>query len=90
MATVRIPMQLRDCCGGAAELDLPASTVRLALAELERCQPSLYRKLCDETGAVRGHVNLYLNEFHVRDQNELETLLVPGDILTIQPAVSEV
>jgi molybdopterin converting factor small subunit len=88
MATVRIPTQLRDYCGGAAELDVPASTVRLALAELERRQPSLYRNVCDETGAVRRHVNLFVNEFHVRDRNELETILTSGDILTILPAVS--
>ena len=87
MITVRIPMQLRSYCDGASELALSGRTVRVALAELERSQPSLYRNVCDESGAVRRHVNLLVNEFHVRDQDDLETILAPGDILTILPAV---
>jgi sulfur-carrier protein len=89
MVKILVPTQLRSHCGGAAELALSASTVRLALAELERSQPTLYRSLCDETGAVRRDVNLFVNEFHLRDQEELETILTSGDILTILPESSE-
>ena len=89
MVKIRVPTQLRSHCGGAAELALSASTVRLALAELERSQPSLYHNLCDETGAVRRDVNLFVNEFHLRDREELETILTPGDVLTILPESSE-
>ena len=85
---IRIPSVLRDCCRGASELSLPAQSVRAALAELERRYPSLYRSVCDETGAVRRHVNLFVNTTHVREREGLDTTLVPGDVVTILPAVS--
>jgi molybdopterin converting factor small subunit len=48
----------------------------------------LYRSVCDETGKVRAHVNLFVNTTHVRDREGLDTALVPGDVITILPAVS--
>ena len=56
--------------------------------ELERRHPSLYRSVCDETGAVRRHVNLFVNADHIRDRDGLDTALLPGDVVTILPAVS--
>jgi molybdopterin converting factor small subunit len=86
--TIRVPGALRDCCAGASELSLSAPDVRAALLQIERGHPSLYRSICDETGAVRRHVNLFVNSSHVRDREGLDTALAPGDILTILPAVS--
>jgi molybdopterin converting factor small subunit len=86
--TVRLPAALRSCTGGAPTLALSAPSVRAALEQLERSHPSLYRSVCDETGAVRRHVNLFVNTAHVRDRDGLDTALVPGDVLTILPAVS--
>lgn len=85
---IRIPAVLRADCGGAEELSLSAPTVRAALAQLEQRHASLYRSVCDETGAVRRHVNLFVNRAHVRDLEGLDTPLVSGDVLTILPAVS--
>jgi sulfur-carrier protein len=85
---VQVPGVLRDSCGGAAELTLQARDVRAALEEIERRHPRLYRNVCDETGAVRRHVNLFVNASNVRDRQALDTPLVPGDVLTILPAVS--
>jgi len=62
--------------------------VRATLMALERQHPSLYRNICDETGAVRRHVNLFVNTAHVRDRDGLDTMLVPGDVLTVLPAIS--
>ena len=85
---IRVPAVLRDYCNGAKELHLTASSVRAALDELERRHPSLYRNVCDETGAVRRHVNVFVNTSHVRDREGLDTALVAGDVVTILPAVS--
>jgi sulfur-carrier protein len=79
---------LRDYCGGAPELAVSASTVRAGLALLEREHPSLYVAICDETGRVRRHVNLFVNSSNIRDCDGLDTALTPGDIVTIMPAVS--
>jgi MoaD family protein len=86
--TIHLPAALRDCCAGASELSLSALSVRAALQQLERNHPALYRSVCDETGRVRRHVNLFVNYSHVRDRDGLETALAPGDVLTIMPAVS--
>jgi sulfur-carrier protein len=48
----------------------------------------LYRNVCDETGAVRRHLNVFVNADNVRDLNGMDTKLTPGDVLTILPAVS--
>jgi MoaD family protein len=86
--TVFIPALLRSYCGGARELSLPASTVRGALEEMERRYPALHRNVCDETGAVRRHVGVFVNTSHIRDLDGLDTQLAPGDVITILPAVS--
>ena len=86
--TIHVPGALRDCCEGAAELSLSAPSVRAALEQLEARHPSLYRGICDETGAVRRHVNLFVNTSNVRDREGLDTLLAPGDVVTILPAIS--
>ena len=86
--TVQIPTVLRDCCAGASEFALPATSLRAVLAELERRHPALHRSICDDAGTVRRHVNLFVNTHHMRDRNGLDTPLAPGDVVTILPAVS--
>ena len=86
--TIHIPSPLRPCCAGASELSLSAPSVRAALGHVERAYPALYRCVCDETGAVRRHVNVFVNTDHVRDRDGLDTALVAGDVITIMPAVS--
>ena len=86
--TVLVPSPLRDCCAGASELALSATSLRAVLKELERRHPALHRSVCDETGTVRLHINLFVNTNHMRDRNGLDTPLAPGDVVTILPAVS--
>ncbi|MCC7009678.1 MAG: MoaD/ThiS family protein [Acidobacteria bacterium] len=86
--TVHVLGALRVYCGGAAELPVDAATVQAALDDLERNRPALYRNLCDETGKVRRHLNVFVNAENVRDLDGLATALKPGDVLTILPAVS--
>jgi molybdopterin converting factor small subunit len=88
MITVHVPGPLRACCQGSSELTLSAPSVRVALEQIERSHPALYRSICDETGKVRRHVNLFVNTAHMNDRDGLDTALVPGDSLTILPAVS--
>lgn len=86
--TLHVLGALRAYCGGAAQLSISAGTVRAALADLERSQSALYRNVCDETGAVRRHLNVFVNTDNVRDLNGIDTTLAPGDVVTILPAVS--
>ena len=86
--TVQVPGPLRVDCGGAAELTLSAPSVRAVLEEIERRYPALHRSVCDETGAVRRHINVFVNTSHMRDLSGLDTGLASGDVVTILPAVS--
>ena len=85
---IHVPAALRNYCAGASELSLSAPSVRAALEQLERTHPALHRSVCDETGTVRRHVNLFVNTSHIRDREGLDTVLMPGDVITILPAVS--
>jgi molybdopterin converting factor small subunit len=86
--TLHVPGPLRTYCAGAAELSISAHTVRAALEDLERSQAALYRNVCDETGMVRRHLNVFVNADNVRDLDGVDTPLTPGDVVTILPAVS--
>ncbi|MEJ2548672.1 MAG: MoaD/ThiS family protein [Gemmatimonadota bacterium] len=86
--TVRIPTPLRECCAGATELPIEASSVAEVLSVLERDYPMLHVRVCDETGAIRRHVNVFVNRSHVRDLDGLSSELESGDVLTIMQAVS--
>jgi len=86
--TIHVPGPLRTYCAGAAQLSISAHTVRAALEDLQRSQSVLYRKICDETGTVRRHLNVFVNSDNVRDLNGVDTTLTPGDVVTILPAVS--
>ena len=86
--TVSVPTPLRDCCAGRAELSLRAASPRIVLSELEQRYPKLHRSICDETGAVRRHINLFVNIHHMRDCDGLDTQLAAGDVVTIMTAVS--
>jgi len=86
--TLYLPEPLRTYGGGVAELPVSAGTVQGVLDDLERTKPVLYRNVCDETGAVRRHLNVFVNADNVRDLSGLNTTLKAGDVITIVPAVS--
>ena len=87
-AELFVPEMLRQYCGKARTLDVTGGTVRAVLDELERDYPALYVNICDETGAVRRHINIFVNDDHMRDLNGLNTAVAAGDAVTILPAVS--
>ena len=85
---VQIPATLRSECGGRSQLVVSAETVGEALHQLEQDHPAVYRSVCDETGAVRRHVHLFINEALLTGDNAFDTPLNSGDTLFIMPAVS--
>lgn len=90
MIAVHIPSVLRETCRGAAELHVEAATVGAVLNSFEQQHPALYRSICDETGAMRRHVSLFVNStlVLVRDEQGRQTGLKPGDVISIFQAVS--
>ena len=86
--TICVSSPLHDFCGGESELRLDATDLRGVLDELERSHPRLHRSICDETGRVRPHVNLFVNDLHMAERDGLDTVLASGDVITSLPAVS--
>lgn len=87
--TIQIPATLRAYCHTPnAELIISAATVGEAIGQLEKNHPMLYQAICDETGAVRRHVHLFVNDDFIHDREGLDTTLTLGDVLSIMPAVS--
>jgi sulfur-carrier protein len=88
VVTIHLPGPLRTYSGGASQLEVAAGTVKAALEDLERSQLALYRNICDETGALRRHLNVFVNSDNIRDLAGVESVLAAGDVLTFLPAVS--
>jgi MoaD family protein len=91
--TVMIPSALRALCNGdvrqrKVDLSFAARHVRGLLAELARQYPQVYVRLCDERGEPRPHINVFVNDDHVRARAGLDTELAAGDVVSILPAVS--
>lgn len=87
---VRIPGSLREYSGVSEDIRVAATTVAQALDALRAEYPELYRSVCDETGAVRRHINLFVNSEMVAKHGDKlsDYRLQADDILTIWTAVS--
>ena len=87
--TIHLPTMLRSYCAGApAELCIEAGSVQQALRWLAENQPAIYQCVCNEAGAVRQHINLFVNSSLLRSPEELDAPLKPGDEVFIMTAVS--
>lgn len=68
--------------------EVPATTVRQLIDELERRHPGLAHYLIDETGRLRRHVNIFVGEEPVRDREKLADALTPDARVFILQALS--
>jgi sulfur-carrier protein len=92
---VRVPTQLRDLVAGAAVVEVTVgdtadrmTTVGSVLDALATQQPALERRIRDEQGHTRPHVNLFVDADNVRDRDGTATPIRAGEELSIIPAVS--
>jgi molybdopterin converting factor small subunit len=88
---VRIPASLRELVAGARTVVVDvadAATVGSVLDALAVEHPALERRVRDELGRTRAHVNLFVGADNVRDLDGLTTAMAPGEELTIIPAIS--
>ena len=101
---VRVPTQLRSLADGAVCVTIEVAgdapsvgatpcvagvpTVGAVLDALAAVHPALERRVRDELGRTRGHVNLFVGSDNVRDLDGLDTLIPPGTEVSIIPAIS--
>jgi molybdopterin synthase sulfur carrier subunit len=88
---LRVPGVLRPFVDGrnTVEVDTVAThTIGEVLAMVERDHPALGRRLRDEQGVVRRHVNVYVDGADIRHAQQLDTPVRPGAEVIVVPAVS--
>jgi len=85
---VLLPRMLSDCTGGrtSISLDLPAAATVCALLDAIAAEhPVFDRRVRDETGALRRHVNVYVDGEEVRRLSGLQTPVPAGaEVLVVQ------
>jgi len=86
--SVRIPTALRPLAGGRELVAAAGRTVGEVMDSLEAECPGMKKRLCDESGAMRRFVNVYLNGEDVRFLSGIETPVEDGAELSIVPAVA--
>jgi molybdopterin converting factor small subunit len=89
---VRLPTQLRDLAAGASSVvvvvDSTPVTVGSVLDSLATTHPALERRVRDEAGRTRIHVNLFVDADNIRDLEGVDTAVTDGSDVSIIPAIS--
>lgn len=88
---VRLASALRPFADGAAAVELevpPVSTVAAVLDALAARHPGIGRRVRDETGVVRRHVNVFVGADNARDLAGVDTIVPEGVEVAVLPAVS--
>ncbi|WP_158222816.1 MoaD/ThiS family protein [Rhodopirellula sp. MGV] len=84
-----IPAPLRQYCDGKAKLVIDStSNPQSILDRIAAEYPKLYRSICDESGKLRKHLNLFVNEDLISGSQLGEIELRPGDVVGVFQAVS--
>ena len=86
--TVRIPTQLRNLAGGAAQVSVEAATVGDALKALDAAHPGFAERLYDDGGGLRRFVNVFVAEEDIRFLDGLASPVAEGQTISIVPAVA--
>jgi len=86
--TVRIPTQLRELSGGAAELELAPGSLREVLAALDAAHPGFGGRIFDDSGELRRFVNVFVADEDIRFLQGLDTVVADGQTVSIVPAVA--
>jgi molybdopterin converting factor small subunit len=86
--TVRLPSQLRTLVGGAGEVPVEATTVREAIVAVDVAYPGIAVRVLDDRGALRRFVNVFVADEDVRFLDGLDTVVEPGQTVSLVPAVA--
>ena len=86
--TIVVPTALRRFNGGAAAIEVPATTVGEALHAAACRHPRLRPQLFAADGRLRRFINVFVNSADIRHRHAEETALREGDVMTILPAIA--
>jgi molybdopterin converting factor small subunit len=87
MPSIRIPTSLRNFTGGAADVEIAATTVRDALAALDRRHPGIAAKILSN-GTVKPFIRIFVGPDDIGGLSGLETKVNDRDEVAIVPALA--
>ena len=88
MPSIRVPSALRSFTGGNSDVDVAATTVRDAIAELERRHPGIAARLLDGSGGVKPFIRIFVGSDDIGALAGLDTQLAERDEVAIVPAIA--
>lgn len=71
MAIVKFTSALKRFFPELSELEIPVDTIRHALSEIEKIHPGIQSYIVDDNGALRQHVNIYIDGELIQDRKML-------------------
>ncbi|MGH2686988.1 MAG: MoaD/ThiS family protein [Actinomycetota bacterium] len=90
--TIRLASVLRDHAAGQASVAVDVAgdgaTVAAVLDELDRLHPGVGRRIRDERGTLRRHVNVFVGDEECRRLGGLDAIVSDGGELSVLAAVS--
>ena len=85
---VRIPTPLMKLTNNQSEVSAEGGTIADILNNLESQYTGIKERICEESGAPRRFINIYLNEEDIRFMDGEKTSVKEGDEISIIPAIA--
>ncbi|MGN6110415.1 MAG: MoaD/ThiS family protein [Kofleriaceae bacterium] len=88
MPSIRVPSALRSFTGGHADVDTTATTVRDAIADLERRYPGIAARVLDGSGGIKPFIRIFVGADDGGALSGLDTPIGDRDEIAIVPAIA--
>ena len=85
---VRIPTPLMKLTDNQSEVSAEGKTISDIINNLENQFNGIKDRICEENGAPRRFINIYLNEEDIRFLEGAKTTVKDGDEISIIPAIA--
>ena len=73
---------------GSEEVTAAGKTVGELIGDLEKKYPGIKERICDDSGAVRRFVNIFVRDEDIRFLQNLDTPVKDSDEVSIVPAIA--
>ena len=85
---VRVPTPLMKLTDNKSEVTAEGETIADIINDLENQFNGIKDRICEESGAPRRFINIYLNEEDIRFLDGEKTIIKDGDEISIIPAIA--
>ena len=85
---VRIPTTLMKLTDNQSEVSAEGETITDIIDNLENQFNGIKERICEENGAPRRFINIYINEEDIRFLEGEKTVVKDGDEISIIPAIA--